>query len=174
MSEKKSKGSSSSSSHKKTDHQEKNFGGFSHKNSKGKNHMFGTTDLNEAFKSIPKIDLQQLMKSHRKNMDTIQKAQHTASELLQSLSTLNTQYIRQSFEDLDQQAHSLSGNFKNFEKPQINAEAVLESARTPFDRAVTHCKKASELVSESTAKIFDTYKKRFEEGLTEAKIFLQS
>jgi hypothetical protein len=165
MSEKMSKGSRGSTQ------KEDNSGSFSGKS--GKKSTFDAPDWNEAFKNIPQLSLNGVMQSHRKNIETINQAQKMSGELLQSLSTLNNKYVRESLESVDKKIHSFSGSLKNFEKPMATVEAFLEESKNPFEHAVSHWKQATDLVTESTSELFEAYKKRFEEGLEEVQRFIK-
>jgi hypothetical protein len=116
------------------------------------------------FQETPDIDLDQLITSHRKNMETIRQAQQAASELLQGVMNVNNQYVRSSFEDLGTQVRAVSaGDFEGVSGK--NGTAAVKGA---FDRSLLHCKQVTELFSHSTAKVFDCYRKRFDESLAEA------
>ena len=108
--------------------------------------------------SIP-LDFNILLTSHRRNIDTIRAAQQTASELVQNLATLSTHYIRASFDDIGIQARSFMA------EPRTQAPAIKAS----LDRAITHCRQVTDLFTESTSKVFDVYRKRFDEGMEEAR-----
>ncbi len=165
MSEKMSKSSHSSTQ------KEKDSGPFSGKS--GKKNNFGAPDWNEALKKIPQLSFSGVMQSHRKNVETMNKAQKMSGELVQSLSTLNNKYVRESFENIDKKIHSFSGSLKNFERPMETVETFLEESKNPFEHAVNHWKQATDLVTQSTSKLFEAYKKRFEEGLEEAQSFIK-
>lgn len=117
------------------------------------------------------IDFDMLMESHRKNMETIRQAQQTASELLQGLVNLNNHYMRSSFDDLGSQVRTFSGaGTKDMDAKTAASTAAIKAA---FDRSISHYKQVTDLFAQSTSKVFDSYRKRFDEGLVEAKTFFK-
>lgn len=137
--------------------------------------FFGQTSWENYAKGFQKMpgsmDFDVLMASHRKNMETIRQAQQTASELLQSLVNLNNHYMRSSFDDMGSQVRIFSN--KDTKDLGAKTDASTASVKTAFDRSVAHCKQVTDLFSQSTAKVFDCYRKRFDEGLVEAQSFFK-
>jgi phasin family protein len=126
----------------------------------------------KGFEKIPAVEMEALMKSHDKNMDTVRHAQETAAELLQNLMNINNQYVRSSFDELSTQIRTASEEMGEPFSP--GAAAAPAFVKASFDRAIAHCKQVTDLFSQSTAKVFNCYRKRFDEGLTEAKVFVRN
>jgi len=118
-----------------------------------------------SFKNMP---IEALLASHRRNMDTMRHVQQTATELVKELVTLNNQYVRHSFDDMCHYTRTLTGQMGT-SKMEANAKGVVEGLKSSFDRSMSHCKKVGDLFTQSSSKVFESYKARFEEGLKEAQ-----
>jgi hypothetical protein len=113
------------------------------------------------------LPLEALLASHRKNMDAVRQAQQAVSELVRDVAQLNGQYARHSFDDVCRQTRSFftqAGTPKN-----VDLEPFIGAIKSSFERSMAHYKQITELFSQSTSKVFNSYKKRFDEGLQEAQ-----
>ena len=66
------------------------------------------------------------------------------------------------FDDLCRHVRSFSMDSKSMSTESTGA--MMEGIKSAFDRSLNHCKQVTELFSDSTSKIFNTYKKRFDEA----------
>lgn len=128
----------------------------------------GSKGSKENFKWTGKeLPLEALLASHRKNMDAVRQAQQAVSELVRDVAQLNGQYARHSFDDVCRQTRSYftqAGTPKN-----VDLEPFIGAIKSSFERSMAHYKQITELFSQSTSKVFNSYKKRFDEGLQEAQ-----
>jgi hypothetical protein len=120
--------------------------------------------LNKQWKTSPPVDFDLLLTSHRRNLETIRQAQQTASELVQNLANLSNHYVRTSFDELGTQARCFAS------QPPAPSPALKSS----LDRAITQCRQVTDLFAESTAKVFNVYRKRFDEGMEEARMTIKT
>jgi len=100
-------------------------------------------------------------------MDAVRQAQQAVSELVRDVAQLNGQYARHSFDDVCRQTRSYftqAGTPKN-----VDLEPFIGAIKSSFERSMAHYKQITELFSQSTSKVFNSYKKRFDEGLQEAQ-----
>ncbi|TGW15468.1 phasin family protein [Candidatus Hepatobacter penaei] len=135
---------------------QKTFGEAHHKDTQNKFQWKG--------KELP---LEALLASHRKNMDAVRQAQQAASDLVRDVAQLNGQYARHSFDDICRQTRTF---FTEASMPKnMNPEPMVSAIKSSFERSMSHYKQVTELFSQSTSKIFNSYKKRFDEGLQEAQ-----
>ena len=118
--------------------------------------------LGKQWKASPPVDFDLLLTSHRRNLETIRQAQQTASELVQNLATLSNHYVRSSFDELGAQARSFTA-----------PSTASPNMKASLDKAITHCRQVTDLFAESTAKVFNVYRKRFDEGMEEARLAMK-
>ena len=122
----------------------------------------------ENFKwSGKEVPLEALLASHRKNMEAVRQAQQAVSELVRDVAQINGQYARHSFDDVCRQTRTF---FSQASSPKnVDLEPFVGAIKSSFERSMAHYKQITDLFSQSTSKVFNSYKKRFDEGLQEAQ-----
>jgi len=111
-----------------------------------------------------KIDKESMMMSHRKNMEALTEANRMAIEVMKSISQLQSQYVKQTFEDFssvmkDAMAHPPAS------KEALNAHAG--HIKTHMEKAMNHGSTVAKTLSESHKGIFDIMHKRYSENMGE-------
>ncbi|WP_010302780.1 phasin family protein [Candidatus Odyssella thessalonicensis] len=110
------------------------------------------------------IDKESMMLSHRKNMEALTEANRMAIEVMKSITQLQSQYVKQTFEDMasimkDSMAH-----------PPASKEAVAKHAnhvKSQVEKAVSHSKNVAGTIANSQKEIFDLMHKRYSESMSE-------
>lgn len=128
---------------------------------------FGGPDFSsfyQAFK-MPGINFDAMMATHRKNVEALNTAQQASAEMMRNLMQVNSQYMKQLFEEMNSQARSAMNGSSGHEKLNTQTEAV----KGHVDKALRHTREVTEMLNQSTARVLDIYAKRFREYLDEAK-----
>lgn len=110
------------------------------------------------------IDKESMMMSHRKNMEALTEANRMAVEVMKSIAQLQSQYVKQTFEDMtsimkDAMAH-----------PPASKEAVAKHTghvKSHVEKAVEHGSNIASTLAKSQKEIFDLMHKRYSEGMGE-------
>lgn len=110
------------------------------------------------------MDKESMMMSHRKNMEALTEANRMAVEVMKSIAQLQSQYVKQTFEDMtaimkDTIAH-----------PPASKEAVAKHAghmKSQVEKAVDHGANVAGAIAKSQKEIFDLMHQRYSDGLSE-------
>lgn len=98
------------------------------------------------------LDREAMMKAHRRNMESLTEANKMAVEVMKSITTLQSQYIRKTFEDMSQ-------IMKDFvQKPDLSKETINRQTQRVRDQvhgAFDHSATLSEIISKSQKDMFD-------------------
>lgn len=124
----------------------------------------------EMMKSFAKtgqaINKEALMASHKKNLEALTEANKTAVEVMKSISQLQTQYLKQAFEDMTAMFRETATSKAD---PKASWESHSEKMKHHISSAVEHGSAiASELLN-SQKKMQEIFHKRMSEGLNEAR-----
>lgn len=109
-----------------------------------------------------------LMKSHRRNLEALTEANHMAVEVMKSIAKMQSQYIKQSFEDMSSIMKGVVAQPKG-EKPAMkdvlnrNADIVKDQVHRAFE----HSSNVTDLISRSQREMFDRMQERYQEGASE-------
>lgn len=109
------------------------------------------------------IDKESMMKAHRRNIESLTEANKMAVEVMKNIATLQSQYIKKTFEDM-------SDIMKVFMKPDTSKEGMhikSEKVRDQMHRAFDHTSNISEIIAKTQREMFDRMCDRYEEGADE-------
>lgn len=113
---------------------------------------------------MPAYDMESLMTSYRKNMEIVNSTQQVMAEATRNLVQLQTQYMKQLFEDMSQQTkETLTSSESMEEKSTGHAKSVKET----IDHAISHSKEINHVVSQASNKVMETVQKRMKESVDE-------
>lgn len=112
----------------------------------------------------PWLDNESLLSSYRKNMELMNATHQIVAETTKSLMELQTQYMKNAFEQLSEQ----SKQCLSMGNPQDKASKHSEMAKDTIDQAVEHAREISTIIAKSNDKIIEGIKKSAKEGLEEA------
>lgn len=110
------------------------------------------------------MDKESMMISHRKNMEALTEANRMAVEVMKSITQLQSQYVKQTFEDFssimkDKTAH-----------PPASKEAISahsEHIKSRMEKAANHGTNVASTIKNSQKEIFDIMHKRYSESMGE-------
>jgi phasin family protein len=98
------------------------------------------------------MDRDSIINNHRKNLEAMNEASKTAMDLLKSVTTLQNQYVRQSFEDLSTMMQDM------MQKPQAPEQWEKQASRfkESVTKAIDHTSNVANIVVKTNS---DFYKK---------------
>ena len=96
---------------------------------------------------LPKVDIDKLVETHRKNFEALTQTALVASDGLKSLATKQKEMVESAFRE----ALDLARNFKPTGDPQEILAKQREIAGKALDAAIDHTKEIAEEVSKSQA-----------------------
>ena len=117
----------------------------------------------------PGIDVEALMLSHRKNLDLVKKSQQVAADLVRELIQVSHQYVHQSFDAFKEKAYAPSKN--KGKSPQGRAPSGPAHPEESFDQFMAYGRQITDLFTQSTARVFESYRNRLNESVHEFKSF---
>ena len=139
-----------------------------------KSHKKQTTEktdysASDTFKKIsdkmPKIDREKLISHHKKNLEALSDAQKMAVEVIKNIAQLQTQFVRQTFEEMHTSMKEVMQNPRSKEKLTAHADNVK---KTLF-KAVDHHANISEIVLKSHKDVYSLVQDRFKDGVESLK-----
>jgi len=113
---------------------------------------------------IPKVDVDKLVETHRKNFEAFTQAVLVASDGMKSLATKQKEMI-----DAASVALVMARNFKPSGDPQQILAKQSEMARKAFDAAIDHTRQMADQVSESSAEALKIASDRIVESIAEIR-----
>lgn len=110
------------------------------------------------------MDKESMMMSHRKNMEALTEANRMAVEVMKSIAQLQSQYVKQTFEDFS------SVMKETMAHPPASKEAMSNHAghvKSHVEKAMSHGSNVAQTLANSQKEIFDLMHKRYSEGMGE-------
>jgi hypothetical protein len=126
--------------------------------------MNAAAEMFQAFSKnmkLPEVDREFLINNHKKNMEAMNEANKMAIEVLKSIAQLQTQYTRQTFEDMTRIVQELNSSSKNH---QWNAPNHTNHIRDMMVRAFDHSNQVSGIVARSGQQLYGDLQERFNEN----------
>jgi phasin family protein len=128
-----------------------------------KNPFENMKDAWEKMPKMPKIDKEAMMNSHRKNLDALSEANKRAMDVIKSISQLQSQYMKQAFDDFSsamQDMMKIKGTNEAIEKHSSHV-------KNHVSKAVEHGKNITTTLAKTQKEIFDIMRNRYKEGMDE-------
>ena len=125
-----------------------------------------TQDYTKIFRDfkVPSYDMESLMTAYRKNLDIVNSTQQVIAEATKNLMQIQTQYVKQLFENLSQQSkETLTSSDSVEEKTSYHARSVKDT----IDHALAHTKEVNQVLAQANSKVVDTVQKRLKESVDE-------
>lgn len=140
-------------------------GAFDHTAWQEQQHKY-TQTAKEAFEKFSdhlkslKPDHAKVMDNHKKNLEALNDANKMAAEVMKSLASLQNQFVKQTFEDLNAMMRSMMT-----QKPGQPADLSVHSEimQGSLQRAMDHAKNVSSVLSSSGQEIHARVNQRFDE-----------
>jgi phasin family protein len=114
---------------------------------------------------MPKVDFEAVIKAHKKNLETLTKAQKSCFDCAKSLGEAQSNYLKQSFEDMRSHWQDMMSSKSLEEKVQAHTERLKDF----FEKTMNHGRLMSEQLMKSHHDISTIVQERFTEGMNEAK-----
>ena len=157
---------STHSSHKDSDHSSDraNHHHSSHAHTNPAAEMFKT--FAESLRK-PKIDREAMMENHRKNLDAMNDANKMAMEVIKSIAQLQSQYVKQTFEEMN----SALREMMSAKKPEVEnqCETHASKIKEAMTKAIDHTASIANVVVKSHRDIHGRMQDRFAEGMDHLK-----
>ena len=118
-----------------------------------------TADMFKAFTQnmkAPQVDRDGMINNHRKNLESINDANKMAIEVMKSISNLQTQYIRQTFEDFNTMLRDMTSTPPSQEQWQNQSSRLKEA----MSKAIDHSSSIANIVVKSNADIYSKMQNR--------------
>jgi phasin family protein len=114
---------------------------------------------------IPSMDFEAAMKEHGKNLEALKKAQKAAFEAAKTMSESQMAFMKESMEDFKEHTHEMMGSKNLEEKVHSHTHRIKQS----FDKAASHQRGLSEMISKTQEDISSTLSQRLQESMEGAK-----
>jgi phasin family protein len=119
--------------------------------------------------SMPKIDYEALMETHRQNIEAVQKS---ALALSQDGRTILARQ-QEIFADVMRQSHEMIAEFKPLGSPEEMAAKQAELARRTFDAMVKNTRDIAELMQKSSSDATAIIMNRIRESIAETRAAIE-
>lgn len=121
--------------------------------------------IKDISKKMPVIDKQAMMSSHKKNMEALTEANKMAIEVMKSIAQLQSQYVKQTFEDMTSiMRDTLSHPKKSKDMVEKRSHHLKDQVQKAFDHGAT----ITSTLAKSQKEIFDLMHSRYHDGATHA------
>lgn len=128
------------------------------------NNFFGKFNMFKGVK-VPSINFEAAMAEHKKNLEALQTAQKTAFEAAKTLSQTHLSYVKQSMDDFKDHVQDMMTSKKLEEKVHSHTERL----KNTFEKASSHNRGLTEIMTKSREDISNTFSQRMKEGMEGAK-----
>lgn len=112
---------------------------------------------------LPWLDMELMLSSYRRNMDLINTTQQIVAETTKAVAQLQTQYMKDIFEKMNEQTKQNISMTSPEEKVARQSDATKKN----LDQAVEHARNLNEIISKSNEQIIENVQKRFKESVDE-------
>ncbi len=123
------------------------------------------SDMFSKFGGMPKLDHETMMQSHRKNLDALTEANKMAVEVMKSIAQLQSQYVKQTFEDFSSIMKDTVGKAASKDSFEKHGEHVKDQ----IQKVMTHGTTITNTLAKSQKEIMDIMHSRFSEGVQELR-----
>lgn len=115
----------------------------------------------------PKIDREAMMENHRKNLEAMNDANKMAMEVVKTIAQLQSQYVKQTFEEMNAALREMAAA----KKPENESpwEAHASKIKNAMTKAIDHTTSIANVVVKSHRDIHGKIQDRFVEGMDHMK-----
>ena len=126
---------------------------------------FGEEMFN-AFKQfkVPGVDMEALVANHKKNMELLTSTQQKAVESTNSIIELQNNYLKNAFDQWNEQLKHNCTQTSFEEKAAYHAQATKEMS----EKALAHLQEINTIIVQSNKKIMDSIQKHFQESFNDS------
>lgn len=112
---------------------------------------------------LPWLDMELMLASYRRNMDLINTTQQIVAETTKAVAQLQTQYMKDIFEQMNEQTKQ---NI-SMSSPEEKVARQSDATKRNLDQAVEHTRNLNEIISKSNEQLIENVQKRFKESVDE-------
>ena len=113
----------------------------------------------------PSVDREALINNHRQNLDAINDANKMAVQVIKTISDLQSQYVRQTFDDMNAMVRELSASKSSNNQWESHAEKIKEA----MTKAIDHSTSISNVMVKSNHDLYGKMQNHFNDHLDEMK-----
>lgn len=113
---------------------------------------------------VPQIDKDAILANHRKNLEALTEANRMAADVMQSISQLQSQYVKKTFDDFNKMFSMAIAK-----KSEDSFVKTAQQAKDGISNAVDHTAKVANMISKSSKDIYDVIQKRMADHNNEWK-----
>lgn len=117
---------------------------------------------NMSFKN-PFMDRDDMMSSHKKNLETLSDAAKMAAEVTKSVAQLQGQFMKQFFSDMQSWGKSM----EDFLMKDMKMDKQADRMKETFNHGLDHSMKLANMVRQGQKDIYDVFKSRMEENFSD-------
>jgi hypothetical protein len=129
------------------------------------NDPFNLKETLQSFASMKSpVDRDALMQQHRKNIEALTAANAMAAEVMKSIGSLQTKFIKQAFDEMACYMRECTQNLK-----PADLSKKTEPLRKQVDLMTDHGKNIANILAQSNRQIYDVFHSRFQEGVEDMK-----
>ena len=131
---------------------------------------FNSAQGSEAFKGIfknikmPKVDFEAAIKSHKRNLETLSKAQNCWVNCAKTLNEKNMNFMKENFDEARSHMQNMMSS-KTFEE---KVQAHTERVKNFFDKSMNHGRSLTEHILKSHHEVSTSMQDHFSEKATQA------
>ena len=114
---------------------------------------------------MPGVNMDQMMATHRKNMEAFTAANQLAAEGFQAVAKRQTEIMKEGLEEFAVAMKDMMAQGS----PEANASKHADYTKHAVERALSNVRELSEMVAKSNTEALDVLNKRLMEGLDEMK-----
>lgn len=124
------------------------------------------TDMMKKFsENLPKIDREAMLKSHRKNVEALTEANKTAVEVMKSIVQLQSQYVKQVFDDVTTVMQDFTKGASPLTKEGMGK--VSTHLKNHVENGMAHGANIANKLVNSQKEIFEIMQGRFQDSTKE-------
>jgi phasin family protein len=112
---------------------------------------------------MPSVNMDAIMASHRKNLETCAAVTQAACETMQTLARRQAEWMRQGFEE----ATSMINAVMAAETPEEKMIRHAEISKAAVDKCLANAREVAETVARTNSQALETVSNRMSEGLDE-------
>lgn len=113
---------------------------------------------------LPWLDPELMMTNYRRNVDLMNTTQQIAAETTKAVMQLQSQYVKDVFEQFGEQTkRNMSTG-----SPEEKATRQTETTRATFDQTVDHARTLNAIIAKSGEKIIENVQKHLKESLDDS------
>jgi len=113
---------------------------------------------------LPWLDMELFLSNYRRNMNLISTTQQIAAETTRAVIQLQTQYMKDVFDQLGEQTKKNMSTLS----PEEKVTQQTESTKNTLDQAVEHARNVNTLIAKSNEQIVENVQKSFKESVDES------